>query len=92
MAESKEKPAGPSDSDGLSRASSRYNLEREPLHSERSASRFPIPVHRAGWDWARRRQTAAWLAVAFIVLILLMGVVLGFYGDKVWNIMIGRWN
>ena len=77
--------------DELSHASTRYNLEREPLHGEHSASRIQTPTQRTGWDWLRRRRMAAWLGVAFILLILLIGLGVALYSDKVWEIMLNRW-
>lgn len=72
-------------------APTRYNLEREPLHSDRSTPRIEIPVHRTGWDWPRRRRIAAWLGVTFVILILVFGSLCLFYSERLWNIMIGRW-
>lgn len=74
----------------LAHASTRYNLEREPLHGEHRASRIQIPTQRTVWDGPRRRM-AAWLGVAFLLLILLIGLGVALYSDKVWEIMLNRW-
>lgn len=92
MAKDRTQRGGSEESDQLGNASTRYNLEREPLHGEHRASRIQIPTQRTGWDWPRRRRMAAWLGVAFILLILLVGLGVCFYSTKVWDIMTGRWN
>jgi len=92
MAKDRKQRDSSEESDQLGHASTRYNLEQEPLHGKYRASRFQIPTQRTGWDWPRRRRMAAWLGVAFILLILLIGVGVFVYGNKVWGIMTGRWN
>ena len=83
MAKHEKERDAPETSDELSHASTRYNLEREPLHGEHSASRIQIPTQRTGWDGPRRRRMAAWLGVAFILLILLSGWGVGVYGYNI---------
>ena len=91
MAKDAKQRGSSAESDQLAHASTRYNLEREPLHSEHSISRIQIPTQRTGWYGPRRRRMAAWLGVVFILLILLIGLGVALYGDKVWAIMIERW-
>jgi hypothetical protein len=77
--------------DSLAHTSTRYNLEREPLQSDRSIPSMPMPTDRTGWDWVRRRRMAGSLGVLFIILILLIGALTLVYFDDLWNIMIQRW-
>lgn len=91
MAKDRKQRGSAEKTDQLGHASTRYNLEQGPLHGEHRASRFQIPTQRTGWDGPRRRRMAAWLGVAFLLLILLIGLGVALYSDKVWGIMLERW-